>query len=149
MNKVILTGRLTADPDLRETPSGVKVTRFTVAVDRRYTKNADKTADFIPCVAWRGTAEFVAQYFAKGKAIALDGQMQTRTYTAQDGTNRYVTEVIVDNVEFNGPKEQSTQQTSQQPAQQSGGYPYTGKGSYQVPDDYGFEELPDEEDLPF
>lgn len=146
MNKVILTGRLTADPELRETPSGTKVARFNVAVDRRYKRDGEPTADFIPCVAWRKAAEFVYQYFGKGKSIALDGQMQTRSWDDQNGHRHYVTEVIVDNVEFNGPKE----------TQQNDNYPYKGGGSpagYQKPkqmkiDEFGLEEV-SEDDLPF
>ncbi len=101
MNKVVLMGRLTRDPELRTTPSGVSTCSFTVAVDRRY-KSADgqTQADFISCVAWRQTADFVSKYFSKGRRILLEGSIQTRTWDDQEGKKRYVTEVVVENVEF-------------------------------------------------
>lgn len=100
MNKVILIGRLVADPELRTTQSGLEVTTFRVAVDRPYSKDAEKKADFIDVVAWRKTAAFVCQYFTKGKPIIVSGSLQTRTYETQDGSKRFVTEVLADNVEF-------------------------------------------------
>ena len=80
MNKVILVGRLTADPELRQTPQGVSVTRFTVAVDRRFRREGGQQADFITCVAWRQQAEFICRYFNKGKLIGLDGSIQTSSW---------------------------------------------------------------------
>lgn len=105
MNKVILVGNLARDPELTTTPSGVSVCRFTVAVSRTYA-NADgeRETDFINCVAWRNTAEFVAKYFKKGSSAGVVGSIQTRTYEGNDGNKRYVTEVSVDNVEFVGRK---------------------------------------------
>lgn len=101
MNKVILVGNLTKDPELTTTTSGVEVCRFTIAVQRKFkNSNGEYEADFINCVAWRKTAEFIHQYFAKGKKIGLVGNIQTRNYEAQDGTRRYVTEVVADEVEF-------------------------------------------------
>ena len=100
MNKVILIGRLVADPELRTTQSGLEVTTFRVAVDRPYSKDGEKKADFIDVVAWRKTAAFVCQYFTKGKPIIIYGSLQTRTYETQDGSKRFVTEVLADNVEF-------------------------------------------------
>ena len=101
MNSVSLVGRLTRDPELRQTQSGISVASFTVAVDRRYTNNdGQREADFIACVAWRQTAEFIAKYFTKGQRIGLTGSIQTRQYTAQDGSKRTVCEVVADNVEF-------------------------------------------------
>lgn len=101
MNSVSLVGRLTRDPELRQTQSGLSVASFTVAVDRRYTNNdGQREADFIACVAWRQTAEFVAKYFVKGQRIGLTGSLQTRQYTAQDGSKRTVCEVVAENVEF-------------------------------------------------
>ena len=107
MNKVILIGNLTKDPEMRTTQSGVSVTSFTVAVQRRY-KYADgeRQADFINCVAWRGTAEFIAKYFTKGQKIGVVGSLQTRSYDDQNGARRYVTEVVVDEAEFAGSKTQ-------------------------------------------
>ena len=108
MNKAILVGNLTRDPEQRTTPSGVSVTSFTVAVTRRY-KSQDGTqqADFINCVAWRSTAEFIAKYFTKGSRIGIVGTIQTRTYDDQNGVRRYVTEVVVDEAEFVTSKAQN------------------------------------------
>lgn len=100
MNKVILIGRLVADPELKVTQSGVEVTNFRIAVDRPYSKDAEKKADFIDIVAWRKTAAFVCRYFTKGKPIIVYGSLRTHTYETQDGSKRYVTEVLADNVEF-------------------------------------------------
>ena len=101
MNKVILVGNLTKDPEQRTTPSGVPCTTFTVACQRRFANQQGvREADFINCVAWRQTAEFIARYFSKGRKIGVEGSIQTRSYDAQDGSKRYVTEVVVDNAEF-------------------------------------------------
>lgn len=101
MNKAILMGRLTKAPEMKTTQSGTAVTNFTVAVDRRF-KNAagEREADFIPCVAWRQTAEFIARYFRKGQRIAVVGSIQTRNWDDQDGQRHYVTEVVVDEAYF-------------------------------------------------
>lgn len=103
MNKVILVGNLARDPEFTTTPSGVNVCRFTVAVSRAYA-NADgeRETDFINCVAWRSTAEFVSKYFKKGSSVGVVGSIQTRSYEGQDGNKKYVTEVSVENVEFVG-----------------------------------------------
>jgi len=103
MNRVVLVGRLTRDPELRTTSSGISQTRFTLAVNRR-TANQDGTreADFINCVAWRGTAEAIAKYLTKGRELAVEGRIQTGSYDAQDGTKRYTTDVVVDNFTFIG-----------------------------------------------
>ena len=100
MNKVILVGRLARDPELRATQTGATVTSFTVACDRNFGKDNERQADFINCVAWNKTAEFVNQYFKKGMRIALDGRIQTRSYDDQKGNKRYITEVIAEGVEF-------------------------------------------------
>ena len=101
MNKVILIGRLTKDPELRTIASGNATTSFTIAVNRNFTnQNGEREADFINCVAWRKQAENVAKYCTKGSQVAVEGRIQTRNYDAQDGTKRYVTEVIADNVTF-------------------------------------------------
>lgn len=101
MNKVVLIGNFARDPELRMLDSGVALCRFTLAVNRRV-PNAQgvREADFIQCVAWRQTAEFVSRYFTKGKKCALTGSIQVRSYEAQDGSKRYSTEVVVDEVEF-------------------------------------------------
>ncbi|MGN0162365.1 MAG: single-stranded DNA-binding protein [Candidatus Ornithomonoglobus sp.] len=107
MNKVLLVGRLTADPELRQTPQGTAVTRFTVAVDRRFRREGGQQADFITCVAWRQQAEFVCRYFNKGKLIGVEGSIQTSSWDGKDGKRQYSTEVICDNVEFVGSKSES------------------------------------------
>ena len=99
LNKVILQGRLTADVELKNTPSGVSVCSFTLAVDRSY---GEKKADFINCVAWRNTAEFIAKYFGKGKMLIAVGELQVRQYTTNNGEKRYATEVIVNEANFAG-----------------------------------------------
>lgn len=110
MNKVILVGRLTRDPELRNTPSGIACCTFTVACDRRYAdQSGNRQADFLNCVAWRERAEFVAKYFAKGRRIGLEGSIQTRSYE-KDGQNRTATEILVDSVEFVENKPQPHQQ---------------------------------------
>jgi single-strand DNA-binding protein len=101
MNKVILIGRLTKDPEVKNTASQVTVCRFTIAVDRRFKdNNGQRQADFISCVAWRQTASFISSYFHKGSKIAVVGSIQTRTYDDNSGQKRYVTEVVVDEAEF-------------------------------------------------
>ena len=104
INRVVLMGRLTAAPELRQTPSGVSVASFSVAVDRRYTKDGERQTDFINIVAWRQTADFVCRYFRKGNMIALDGSIQTRNYTDKNGNKRTAFEVVADSVSFCGGK---------------------------------------------
>ncbi|CAB1255507.1 single-stranded DNA-binding protein [Clostridium sp. MT-14] len=101
MNKVVLIGRLTKDPELRFTPGmGKAVTTFTIAVDRRFSKDGQREADFIPIVVWGKQAESTANYMSKGKLIGVSGRIQTRSYEAKDGSRRYVTEVIAEEVQF-------------------------------------------------
>lgn len=101
MNKAIITGRLTTEPTLKATPSGVSVCSFTVAVQRRFKdQNGERGADFIPVVTWRGLADNCGKYLSKGKKVAVSGTIQTRTYEAQDGSKRYITEIVADEVEF-------------------------------------------------
>lgn len=123
MNKVVLVGRLTADPELRQTQSGIASCQFTVAVDRRFAdKNTgERQADFIRCQAWRQTAEFVSKYFSKGKMIALEGSLRTGSYTDKNHSDvtHYTTDVFVDAVEFCGGKNDggsthNTQQSAQE-----------------------------------
>lgn len=111
LNKVILMGRITHDLELKQTQSGNAVLSFTVAVERSYApQGQEKQTDFISCVAWRQKAEFIIKYFAKGRMIAIEGNLQTRTYDDKNGTKHYVTEVVVDNASFTGePKQQSGQ----------------------------------------
>ncbi|MBC2582214.1 single-stranded DNA-binding protein [Clostridium sp. DJ247] len=101
MNKVVLIGRLTKDPELKFTPgTGTAVATFTLAVDRRFSKEGQREADFIPVVVWGKQAESTANYMGKGKLIGVSGRIQTRSYDAKDGTKRYVTEVIAEEVQF-------------------------------------------------
>ena len=113
MNKAILIGRLTRDPEMRTTSSGIATTTFSIAVNRNFTnQNGEREADFINIVTWRKQAENVAKYCTKGSQVAVDGRIQTRTYDAQDGTKRYVTEVVADNVTFLGAKNGGNNQDS-------------------------------------
>ncbi|GIO44454.1 MULTISPECIES: single-stranded DNA-binding protein [Paenibacillus] len=101
LNRVILIGRLTRDPELRYTPSGVAVTQFTIAVDRPFTsQGGEREADFIPVVTWRQLAETCANYLRKGRLTAVEGRIQVRNYENNEGKRVYVTEVIADNVRF-------------------------------------------------
>lgn len=101
MNNVVLTGRLVADPELKTTTTGVEVTSFRIAVNQNYVKQGEeRKADFFNIVAWRQTAAFICKYFHKGDGIDIVGKLQSRTYVADDGSNRYVVEVVADSVEF-------------------------------------------------
>ena len=105
LNKVVLAGRLTADPELKQTQSGIAVLTFTLAINRRFAKSADgqpaqQQADFITCVAWRQTAEFISRYFHKGSCLCVTGSIQTRNWQDQQGQKRYATEVVVDEAMF-------------------------------------------------
>lgn len=150
-------GRLTADPELRQTPQGTAVTRFTIAVDRRFRREGGQQADFITCVAWRQTAEFICRFFQKGRMIAVEGQLQSRSWDGQDGKRQYATEVVVDNAFFTGSKSEggATQQTG---AYQSNFASFDAPGepvASQPADDSGFVDLSfandmgSEDDLPF
>lgn len=99
-NLVVLTGRLTADPELKTTQSGVSVTSFSIAVERRYKQGEERQADFINIVAWRSSAEFICKYFKKGSMIGIEGSIQTRKYQDRDGNNRTAFEVVANNVQF-------------------------------------------------
>jgi single-strand DNA-binding protein len=101
MNRVVLIGRLTKNPELRFTPgTGLAVSTFTIAVDRRTNKEGKKETDFIPIVAWGKQGENVANYMSKGKLIGISGRIQTRNYEGKDGIKRYVTEIVADEVQF-------------------------------------------------
>lgn len=104
-NRVILMGRIANDLELKTTPSGASVVSFRVAVDRRFqTKGEEKKTDFINVVAWRNTADFIAQYFSKGRMILVEGELQTRQYQDKNGNTVYITEVIADRASFTGEK---------------------------------------------
>ena len=132
INKVILVGRLTRDPELKSTNSGKSATSFSVAVDNGYGEN--KTTDFINCVAWNKTAEFVEKYFEKGNMIALVGRVSTRTWEGENGKKNYVTEVVVSEVSFCGSKSEG--QSKDEDTQESD-------------DEEDFVEIGDDDDLPF
>lgn len=115
MNKVIIKGRLTKDIELRQTSNQIANCSFTVAVDRKYKdNNGQRQADFISCVAWRNTATFLSQYFHKGSELIVTGELQTRTYDDNNGKKVYVTEVVVDDVEFCGSANKVTTITAEQ-----------------------------------
>jgi single-strand DNA-binding protein len=143
LNCAVIMGRLTADPELRQTPSGVSVTRFTVAVDRGYVKaGEERKADFINVVAWRQTAEFVSRYFQKGSMIAVQGSIQTGSYE-KDGVKRYTVEISADNVSFCGSKSE-TGTNGAPSATVSTAAPSFSNGGL---DD--FAAMADDDDLPF
>lgn len=117
LNKVILIGHLTANPELKSTPGGVSVTSFSIGVTRKYTKQGEQPAtDFINIVAWRTTAEFICKYFKKGSAICICGSIQTRSYTAQNGEKRYATEIVADEATFVEKKASGEALKAAQPA---------------------------------
>lgn len=151
LNKVVLAGKLTADPELKQTGSGISVLSFTIAVNRRFGgKNADgqstqPQADFISCVAWRQSAEFISRYFHKGSSICVTGSIQTRNWQDQNGQKRYATEVIVDEAMFVDSKSDSSSQGSYTPDAYSA--PAFSSGASDAPK---FEEVnTDESFLPF
>lgn len=108
LNRVVLMGRLTADPELKYTQSNTAVTAFQIAVERSYSKGDERQTDFISVVAWRKTAEFITRYFSKGQMIAVEGSIQTRNYEDRNRNRRTAVEVIADNVSFCGDRKQET-----------------------------------------
>ena len=121
MNNVSIIGRLVAEPELKNTNSGVEVLSFTLAVDRNYQKKGeDKQCDFIDCQAWRTTAAFISKYFHKGSLIAVTGEIQTRTYEDKNGNKRKATEVVVDHAFFCGGKSDSNSTASAEPDEVGG-----------------------------
>ena len=151
LNKAILMGRLTRDPELRYTPANVPVCSFTVAIDRSYQKNREqKQADFINVVAWRTTAEFVSKYFTKGSMIVVSGRLQIRDWTDRDGGKRRSAEINVDNVYF-GESRRRDDASNQRDAWDDGnrgGGTYQGPSAYDTPD--SFSEIDDDDgELPF
>ena len=142
MNKAILVGRLTKDPELKTTGSGVSVCSFTIAVNRRF-KNAEGNydADFINCVAWRQQAEFLSRFFSKGRMVGICGSIQTRNYE-RDGQRVYVTEVVADEISFVDSKSQT-----EGGAPANTGAPSGNTSSFGADD--GFIPMPADDDLPF
>ena len=154
LNRVVLMGRLVADPELRHTSSNVAVTTFRIAVDRNYTpKGAERQTDFVSIVTWRNTAEFVQRYFKKGQLVALEGSIQTRSYTDNQGNNRTAFEVVADQVYFAESRTSSSQGNSQAATSFTPppGFDEPPKGaSFTVGDIGDFEEIDtDDGDLPF
>ncbi|MBQ6998734.1 MAG: single-stranded DNA-binding protein [Clostridia bacterium] len=142
MNKVILMGRLARDPELRSTPNGVSVCTFALAVSRRFKNaNGEYDADFINCVAWRQTAEFISKNFAKGRMLGVVGSLQTRSYD-KDGQKRYVTEVSVDEAYFAGDRGPAADEARPAAAPANNGGAAFGASD-------GFIPMPAEDDLPF
>ncbi len=149
LNKVILCGRLTADPELKQTPSGIAVVSFTLAVNRRYqSKSADgaqaQQADFISVVAWRQTAEFISRYFRKGSALCITGSIQTRSWQDQQGQKRYTTEVVADEAMFVDSKNEAG--VGGQFSADTYNAPSYSSAPASTPK---FEELKTDDDLPF
>ncbi len=146
LNHIVIMGRLTRDPELRRTQSGTAVCTFTVAVDRDYqAKDAqEKQTDFIDCVAWRSTAEFVCKYFGKGKMIVVEGSLQSRKWTDKNGQNRVSWEIQANNLYFG---------ESRRDSQSGGDYGAPAYGSpaesYTAPSDSGFAEIEEDGELPF
>lgn len=135
LNKVILGGRITADIELKQTQSGVSTTTFQIAVNRKVGKEQEQQADFITCVAWRNTAEFISRYFHKGSSICVTGEIITRNWQDKDGNKRYATEVLVSEAFFVDGKG-DTQATP-------------GTATFATTNTPKFEEIGQDEDLPF
>lgn len=138
LNRVILVGRITKDPELKKTQSNISVVSFTIAVNRQFTNDqGESQADFIQCVAWRKQAENMQQYVRKGALLGIDGRIQTRTYETQNGETRYITEVVCDSVQFLESRKQDNQEPSYEPSDDDD--PFVSSNS----------SLASEEDLPF
>ena len=138
-NRIVLMGRLTKDPEIRTTQSGITMCRFSIAVDRSYSKGQEKQTDFLDITAWRNTAEFVSKYFAKGRMILIEGKLQNDNYTDQSGKKVYRNTIIADSVSFCGDKSGNQQNTgqsappAQQPYQNQYQQSYTQNQNYQQP----------------
>lgn len=139
LNKVILIGHMTANPELRQTPNGINVCSFSIGITRKYTKGEQSQSDFINIVTWRQQAEFVSKYFRKGSAICICGSLQTRTWTDNNGNKRYATEVVADEASFVERKSESSRTDD---------YPVPAF-NYPVSEAPNFEEIPGDNDLPF
>ena len=126
MNRTILMGRLTADPVLKSISEDKQVTTFSLAVQRRFAKEGQQQADFITCVAWGKTAEFICKYFSKGSMLAVDGRLQSRSWENDEGKKQYATEVVVESAYFTGGKKDQSTEEQQSP------YPYTGTAQVQT-----------------
>lgn len=158
LNRVVLMGRLVADPELKTTNTGISVTSFRIAVDRSYVKaGAERQADFFDIVAWRSSAEFVCRNFSKGSLIAIDGQLQSRQYQTKDGQNRTAIEVVADNVSFTGERRDASSAYSSyaQPSRNNDYGSQVAPAAPQQPAAYSagsaddFQVMPLDDDLPF
>lgn len=148
MNKVILVGRLTRDPEMKTTAGGRSVTTFTLAIDRRFkNKDGQKEADFIPVVVWGKPAELAAQYLSKGRMAGVCGRMQVRSYDGNDGQKRYVTEVVADELNFLPSGERSGQSAGYQQAPAA--QPVNSDNMSAMGLDEDFHLLADDDDVPF
>lgn len=152
-NKIILGGRLTADPELKTTPSGISVTTFSIAVNKRVKEGEEAQADFFNVTAWRQTAEFITRYFRKASSICVVGELHNRSWVDQQGQKRYATEIVASEAYFVDAKSEAPQSAAQPPKTQS--YPPPASTPY-VPEAYqtnmtmpDFSTLPDDEELPF
>ena len=151
LNKVILGGRLTADPELRQTQSGVPTCSFSIAINRKYQSEGQQQVDFINVIAWRNQAEFLCRYFRKGSSLCVVGNIQTRSYTDKDGIKRNVTEVVAEEVNFVDSKGEISASAPQNEA------PKANTPATYIPDAYksnsssqtSFSDVEQEEDLPF
>jgi len=142
LNKIVLGGRLTGDVELKQTPSGVPVAQFSLAVNRKYSKDETPQTDFFNVVAWRATAEFISKFFKKGSSICIIGSVQNRSWTDQQGQKRYATEIIADEALFVDSKND----TQSAPAQDSINYI---PEAYTRPQAANFEPVSTDDDLPF
>ena len=150
MNKILLIGRLSKDPELRYTQGGTAVASFTLAVNRKFAnQNGEREADFINCVAWSKAAEFVANYFKKGQQMALEGRLQVRSYDGNDGNRHWITEVVAEQIEFCGSKQNGSNNNSAAGGGTGSSNNYGGSVHSDPQLGYG-EEVPfDDDDLPF
>ena len=151
LNRVILMGRLTADPELKQTPNGISVTSFSLAVDRNFAgKGAERQTDFINCVAWRQTAEFISRYFAKGRMMAVEGSLEVRNYVDKNENKRQAVEVVVDQAYFADSKN-AAPSSSPAPSYQSAAPAYAPAApvAFNAGSVEDFQEIDDEDDLPF
>ena len=148
LNKVILMGHMTADPELKQTTTGISVCSFSIGVNRRYSKQEQnqQSVDFINIVAWRQQAEFVSRYFKKGSSIIVCGSIQTRKWTDNNGQARYATEVVADEVSFGAP---AAAGAGERPAAQGYTPAAYGNPTYNSADSANFEEIPGDDSLPF
>jgi single-strand DNA-binding protein len=145
VNKVILVGRLTRDPEVKNTTTGKAVATFTLAVDRRFkNKDGQKEADFVPIVVWGKQAEIAGQYLSKGSQIGVSGRLQVRSYDAQDGQRRYVTEVVADEINFLSSNRKESAGGYQQPSA-----PRSDNNMSVMGLDEDFHLMADDDDIPF